>query len=54
MKNKRSRWLLVIALLIAGGLLMWLAPEVPTGIALLAAGILLEIAGITIERRAGG
>jgi len=53
-KNKRSRRLLVIALLVAGGLLMWLAPEAPAGIALLVAGVVLEIAGITLERRAKG
>jgi hypothetical protein len=53
MKNKRSRRLVVLVLLIAGGLLMWFAPEVPAGIVLLAAGALLEVAGIMIERRAG-
>jgi hypothetical protein len=53
-KNKLARRLLVLVLLVAGGLLMWLAPEVPAGIALLVAGVALEIAGITLERRAGG
>lgn len=53
-KNKRARRLLVLALLVGGGLLMWLAPEVSAGVALLIAGLVLEIAGITLERRAGG
>jgi hypothetical protein len=63
-KNKLSRRLLVLALLIAGGLLMWLAPErlaseglapeAQAGIALLVAGVVLELVGITLERRAGG
>ena len=53
-KNKRARRLLVLALLVGGGLLMWFAPEVSAGVALLIAGLVLEIAGITLERRAGG
>ena len=36
-----------------GALLMWLAPEVWSGVMLLAAGIALEIAGIALEHRAG-
>jgi hypothetical protein len=50
MKNKRSRRLIVLALLAAGGLLMWLAPATPVGLVLLGAGILVEIAGIALER----
>jgi hypothetical protein len=53
-KNKRSRRLLALALVVAGGLLIWLAPETAPGIALLVAGVILEIAGIALERRAGG
>lgn len=37
--------------MVFGGLLMWLAPDAAIlGIVLFAAGILLEIAGITLER----
>jgi hypothetical protein len=54
MKTKRSRRLIVLALLAGGGLLMWLAPAAPAGLVLLGAGILVEIAGITLERRDGG
>lgn len=46
-------------LVIAGALLMWLAPEPiftttsGAGLALLVAGILLELIGIAVEHRAG-
>jgi len=52
LKNRRLRRSVGLALVIAGGILMWLAPEVEVGIALLAAGVLLEIIGIALERRA--
>ena len=38
-------------LVVAGGLMMWLSTEALLGVALLAAGIILEIVGITLERR---
>ena len=51
-KNKRMRRSIGLVLVIAGGLLMWLAPEeAGVGVVLLAAGVLLEIVGITLERR---
>ena len=53
-KHKRSRRLLAIALVVAGGLLMWLAPEATAGVVLLAVGVVLEIAGIALERHAAG
>lgn len=40
------------SLVVAGGLLMWLATETILGAALLAAGVLLEIAGLALEHRA--
>jgi hypothetical protein len=52
-RNKRLRRIAGITLVIAGGLLMWLAPEVMVGVVLLAAGVALEIAGITFDRRNG-
>lgn len=36
-----------------GAVLMWLAPEAWSGVALLATGAALEIAGITLEHRNG-
>jgi uncharacterized membrane protein YccC len=41
------------ALVVAGGLFMWLAPEESTaGLVLLAAAVALEIAGLALEHRA--
>lgn len=42
-----------VVLVVAGGVLMWLAPEARVGLTLLVAGILLEIAGIALEHRDG-
>ncbi|HSN42316.1 MAG TPA: hypothetical protein VLT92_19255 [Burkholderiales bacterium] len=53
-KNKRVRRGIGLALVVAGGLLMWLAPEADVGIILLAAGVLLELVGIALEQRDGG
>lgn len=50
-RNKRLRRAAGAVLVVAGGVLIWLAPEVMAGVILLAAGIALEIAGITLERR---
>jgi hypothetical protein len=53
-KNKRVRRGIGLVLVTAGGLLMWLAPEeAGFGVFLLAAGVLLEIVGIALERRDG-
>lgn len=54
MLGKRTFRRIIGALLAAGGgLLMWFAPESPSGLALLAAGIGLEIIGLRLERRSG-
>ena len=54
-KNKRLRRGIGLTLVLVGGLLMWLAPEeAGVGVFLLAAGVLLEIVGIALERRDGG
>lgn len=42
-----------IVLVVSGGVLMWLAPDARVGLALLVAGILLEIVGIALEHRNG-
>ena len=52
LKNTRSRRALAVALIILGGVLMYLAPEIWAGVAVLALGVLLEFAGIMLERRA--
>lgn len=57
LRHTRLRRAVGISLLIAGGLLMWLAPEPAftavsgTGLALFLAGIVLELIGIAVERR---
>lgn len=55
-RNRNLRRGVAVALLIAGGLLMWLAPqtdvrETVAGVVLLALGIALEVMGITLEHR---
>jgi uncharacterized membrane protein YccC len=52
-KHKGLRRALGAVLVVVGGVLMWLAPEVWSGAVLLAAGIALEIAGIALEHRNG-
>jgi hypothetical protein len=51
-KNKAVRRTMGAVLVVLGGVLMWLAPEeVIFGVVLLAAGIALELVGITLEHR---
>lgn len=52
-KNQRLRRAIGLSFVVAGALFLWLAPEVGVGIVLLVAGVALEIAGITLERRTG-
>ena len=50
-KNRRSRRVLAIVLVVVGGLLMALAPEMWIGLLLLALGVVIELAGIALERK---
>jgi hypothetical protein len=50
-KRTGLRRALGAALVAAGALFMWLAPEAWSGLVLLAAGIGLEAVGITLEHR---
>jgi len=52
-KHKSLRRTLGAVLVGVGAVLMWLAPEVWSGVVLLTAGIALEIAGIALEHRNG-
>jgi len=52
-RYKPLRRALGAALIVIGAVLMWFAPEVWSGVALLVVGVALEIAGITLEYRAG-
>lgn len=52
--NQPLRRAIAGACMVIGALLMWLAPNaVVVGIALLVAGLLLEVTGIALERRDG-
>lgn len=53
LKNPRARRPLAIFLVVLGGVLMFLAPEVWAGVALLVLGVAVELAGITLEHRDG-
>jgi len=53
-KNKAARRATGAVRVVVGGALMWLAPEEALfGVMLLAAGIALELVGITLEHRGG-
>ncbi|MGE5722276.1 MAG: hypothetical protein ACM3YM_07420 [Sphingomonadales bacterium] len=50
--SKRSRRVLAIFLVVLGGVLLFLAPEIWAGLVVLALGVLIELAGIALERKA--
>lgn len=51
-KNPRTRRTLAVALLILGGVLLFLAPDDAwAGVVLLALGVMLEIAGLMFAHR---
>ena len=47
----KPRRLIAGALVILGGVLMFAAPQTPSGAVVMALGVLIEIAGIALERR---
>ena len=51
-RNPRIRRTGAVILVVLGAVLMFLAPEVWQGAVLLALGIVLELVGIALERRA--
>jgi drug/metabolite transporter (DMT)-like permease len=51
LKKRRSRRAVAGLLIALGGVLMYLAPEVWAGLAVLALGVVVELAGISLERR---
>ena len=54
LRKRIQRRSIGISLVVAGGLLMWLAPEESiAGLILLAAAVALEITGLVLEHRAG-
>lgn len=52
LRKRRSRRVLAIFLVVLGGVLMYLAPEMWTGLVVLVIGVLVELAGIALERKA--
>lgn len=52
LKKRRSRRVLSMFLVVLGGVLMYLVPEMLAGLVLLALGIVVELVGIALERRA--
>lgn len=50
--KQRSRRVLAIFLVLLGGVLMVLAPEIWAGLVVLALGVIIELTGITLERKA--
>jgi hypothetical protein len=52
LSKRRSRRVLAIFLVMLGGVLMFLAPEIWPGLAVLALGVLIELAGIALEYKA--
>jgi hypothetical protein len=52
LKKRRSRRFLALFLVVLGGVLMYLAPEVWAGLLVLALGVVIELAGIALEHKA--
>jgi hypothetical protein len=50
--KQRSRRVLAILLVVLGAVLMALAPEIWAGVGVLALGVIIELAGIALERQA--
>jgi hypothetical protein len=51
-RYRRSRRSLALFLVVLGGVMMFLAPEIWGGLAVLALGVAIELVGIALERRA--
>lgn len=51
-RKRRARRILALALAGLGGVLMYLAPGDFAGLVLLVSGIVVELAGIALERKA--
>jgi len=52
LRKRRSRRVLATILVVLGGVLMLLAPEIWAGLIVLALGVVIELAGIALERKA--
>jgi hypothetical protein len=52
LRKRRSRRVLALFLVVLGGVLMYLAPEMWAGVVLLVLGVVVELAGIALEHKA--
>jgi uncharacterized membrane protein HdeD (DUF308 family) len=52
LRKQRSRRVLAAILVVLGGVLMFLAPEIWVGLIVLALGVVIELAGIALEHQA--
>lgn len=52
LRKRRSRRVVAGILIVLGGMLMALAPEIWAGLALLVLGVVVELVGIALEREA--
>jgi len=51
LRKRRTRRVLATLLVVLGGVLMFLAPAVWAGLAVLALGVAIELAGIALEHK---
>lgn len=51
LRSRDSRRVLAVFLVVLGGVLMAMAPEIWAGLAVLALGVAIELAGIALERK---
>lgn len=51
LRRRRSRRVLALFLVVLGGVLMYLAPEILAGLVVLVLGVVIELAGIALERK---
>ncbi len=49
--HRRARRVIAVALMVTGGALMALSPDVRAGLAAFAVGLLLELVGLALEHR---
>lgn len=52
LRKRRSRRALALTLIILGGVLIFLAPALWTGLTVLILGVVVELIGIALEHRA--
>ena len=51
LRSRRSRRVLAMILVVLGGVMMYLAPEIWAGLVVLALGVVVELAGIALEHK---